>query len=290
MSSLLDVLNGTSLILITTLTANSCFPQLFHAFDLQSVRPRVFVQYGFGCLENIAEPGDSCTKETHEKLRVVGCSFPFCWISAIKGTLDRASKGPTCCLDMESNKASKVDQLDAQVTRAEEVVDPPYSLKLVEECSLDLVLSSLFCYPGAATNNCLVSAVNLSWLSILNSALHELHLMYDWDAATTANFLRKYGLAGEFKLNIERNHATLSGRRVLVFCLVALYLFVSRDFSLRRESTDVEHLFIAHISGMDTLVRGLRNVAMLIEMIHSSFLRSIRGTRGDDFPISSIDD
>ncbi|KAG5563759.1 hypothetical protein RHGRI_000080 [Rhododendron griersonianum] len=173
---------------------------------------------------------------------------------------------------------------------SEEVVDPPYSLKLVEECSLDLVLSSLFCYPGAATNNCLVSAVNLSWLSILNSALHELHLMYDWDAATTANFLRKYGLAGEFKLNIERNHATLSGRRVLVFCLVALYLFVSRDFSLRRESTDVEHLFIAHISGMDTLVRGLRNVAMLIEMIHSSFLRSIRGTRGDDFPISSIDD
>ncbi|KAJ6759307.1 XYLOSE ISOMERASE [Salix koriyanagi] len=34
---------------------------------------------------------------------------------------------------------------------------------------------------------------------------------YDWDAATTANFLRKYGLIGEFKLNIECNHATLSG-------------------------------------------------------------------------------
>nr|XP_023915753.1 xylose isomerase-like [Quercus suber] len=34
---------------------------------------------------------------------------------------------------------------------------------------------------------------------------------YDWDAATAANFLRKYGLEGEFKLNIECNHATLSG-------------------------------------------------------------------------------
>lgn len=35
----------------------------------------------------------------------------------------------------------------------------------------------------------------------------------------------------------------------------------------RRESTDVEDLFIAHISGMDTLARGLRNVAKLIEVI-----------------------
>lgn len=34
----------------------------------------------------------------------------------------------------------------------------------------------------------------------------------------------------------------------------------------RRESTDVEDLFIAHISGMDTLARGLRNVAKLIEV------------------------
>ncbi|KAJ0979748.1 hypothetical protein J5N97_015222 [Dioscorea zingiberensis] len=34
---------------------------------------------------------------------------------------------------------------------------------------------------------------------------------YDWDAATTLSFLQKYGLSGEFKLNIECNHATLSG-------------------------------------------------------------------------------
>ncbi|KAM0954328.1 putative xylose isomerase [Dioscorea sansibarensis] len=69
--------------------------------------------------------------------------------------------------------------------------------------------------------------------------------VYDWDAATTLSFLQKYGLSGEFKLNIECNHATLSGHR-------------------RRESTDVEDLFIAHISGMDTLAQGLQNAAKLI--------------------------
>ncbi|MDI9470127.1 MAG: xylose isomerase [Bacillota bacterium] len=34
---------------------------------------------------------------------------------------------------------------------------------------------------------------------------------YDFDAATTLNFLRAYGLLGDFKLNIEANHATLAG-------------------------------------------------------------------------------
>lgn len=34
---------------------------------------------------------------------------------------------------------------------------------------------------------------------------------YDWDVATTVSFLRKYGLEGEFKVNVECNHATLSG-------------------------------------------------------------------------------
>ncbi|GFZ06476.1 xylose isomerase family protein [Actinidia rufa] len=37
------------------------------------------------------------------------------------------------------------------------------------------------------------------------------------------------------------------------------------DAKLRRESTDVEDLFIAHVGGMDTMARGLRNVAKLIE-------------------------
>lgn len=34
---------------------------------------------------------------------------------------------------------------------------------------------------------------------------------YDFDAATVAAFLRKYGLDRDFKLNIEANHATLAG-------------------------------------------------------------------------------
>jgi len=35
------------------------------------------------------------------------------------------------------------------------------------------------------------------------------------------------------------------------------------DAKLRRESTDVEDLFIAHVSGMDTWARALRSVALL---------------------------
>eukprot|EP00897_Mesotaenium_endlicherianum_P010768 jgi/Mesen1/971/ME000012S00522 len=34
---------------------------------------------------------------------------------------------------------------------------------------------------------------------------------YDWDVATTSAFLQRYGLQDEFSLNIECNHATLSG-------------------------------------------------------------------------------
>ncbi|KAK1420903.1 hypothetical protein QVD17_22866 [Tagetes erecta] len=133
---------------------------------------------------------------------------------------------------------------------------------------------------------------------------------YDWDAATAANFLRKYGLTGEFKLNIECNHATLSGHSchheletaringllgnidantgdpqvgwdtdqflmdVNEATLVMLSVIrngglspggFNFDAKLRRESTDVEDLFIAHIAGMDTLARGLRNAAKLIQ-------------------------
>ncbi|MGO2083001.1 xylose isomerase [Vagococcus sp.] len=34
---------------------------------------------------------------------------------------------------------------------------------------------------------------------------------YDFDAATTVAFIQKYGLEGDFKLNLEANHATLAG-------------------------------------------------------------------------------
>ncbi|KAL4182105.1 hypothetical protein AMTRI_Chr12g240880 [Amborella trichopoda] len=133
---------------------------------------------------------------------------------------------------------------------------------------------------------------------------------YDWDAATSLSFLQKYGLAGEFKLNIECNHATLSGHSchheletaringalgnidantgdpqigwdtdqfltdigeaTLVMLSVVRNGGIAPggfnfDAKLRRESTDVEDIFLAHISGMDTMARGLRNVAKLME-------------------------
>lgn len=133
---------------------------------------------------------------------------------------------------------------------------------------------------------------------------------YDWDAATSANFLRKYGLQDEFKLNIECNHATLAGHschheletaringllgnidansgdpqigwdtdQFLMDVAEATLVMQSVikngglapggfnfDAKLRRESTDVEDIFIAHIAGMDTLARGLRNAAKLIK-------------------------
>ncbi len=38
---------------------------------------------------------------------------------------------------------------------------------------------------------------------------------YDFDAAACMNFLRQYGLAGDFKLNLETNHATLAGHSMV---------------------------------------------------------------------------
>ena len=34
---------------------------------------------------------------------------------------------------------------------------------------------------------------------------------YDFDAATTLNFMKEYGLDKDFKLNLEGNHANLAG-------------------------------------------------------------------------------
>ncbi|XP_057464132.1 diacylglycerol kinase 7-like [Actinidia eriantha] len=165
-------------------------------FDLHFVKPHEFVQYGLGCLEKLAELGDSCAKETREKLRIVvaggdgtvgwvlGClgelhkqwrepvpptaiiplgtgndlsrsfgwggSFPFNWRSSIKKTLDIATEAPTCRLDSWNVSISMP---------AEEVVDPPHSLKPVEESSIDQGLERIgelpekvFCYGGVFYN------------------------------------------------------------------------------------------------------------------------------------------
>lgn len=125
---------------------------------------------------------------------------------------------------------------------------------------------------------------------------------YDYDSATVIGFLRHYGLDKDFKLNIEVNHATLSGHtfdhelqvaadagmlgsidanrgdyqngwdtdqfpnnlyELTEAMLVTLRAGglqgggVNFDAKLRRNSTDLEDLFHAHIGGMDIFARAL---------------------------------
>jgi xylose isomerase len=125
---------------------------------------------------------------------------------------------------------------------------------------------------------------------------------YDFDSATVAGFLRQHGLERDFKLNIEANHATLSGHTfehdlqvasdhgllgsidanrgnaqngwdtdqfpVDLYDTVGAMMVVLRqgglgagglnfDAKVRRESSDAEDLFLAHIGGMDAFARGL---------------------------------
>ncbi len=125
---------------------------------------------------------------------------------------------------------------------------------------------------------------------------------YDFDAQTVVGFLRHHGLAGDFKLNIEANHATLAGHSFahdlrmaadagllgsidanrgdpqngwdtdqfpldLYDCVHGMMVVLESgglgngglnfDAKVRRESTDPEDLFIAHIGGMDSWARGL---------------------------------
>jgi xylose isomerase len=133
---------------------------------------------------------------------------------------------------------------------------------------------------------------------------------YDFDSATVVGFLREHGLERDFKLNIEANHATLSGHTFEhdlqvasdagmlgsidanrgnaqngwdtdqfpsdLYDTVGAMLVVLRqgglqpgglnfDAKLRRESTDADDLFIAHIGGMDAFARGLEVAHALLE-------------------------
>ncbi len=125
---------------------------------------------------------------------------------------------------------------------------------------------------------------------------------YDYDAATAIAFIRSAGLAGDFKCNIECNHATLAGHTFshdLQVCADAGMLgsvdanrgdpqngwdtdqfpnnvyetaeammiilknggFTSGglnfDARIRRNSTDADDLFLAHIGAADTFALGL---------------------------------
>ncbi|MEM9075444.1 MAG: xylose isomerase [Bacteroidota bacterium] len=125
---------------------------------------------------------------------------------------------------------------------------------------------------------------------------------YDFDAATSINFIREQGLEKDFKLNIEVNHATLAqhtfqhelqvaanagmlgsidanrgdyqngwdtdqfpnniqetAEAMMVFLKVGGMQGggVNFDAKTRRNSTDLEDIFLAHIGGADTFARGL---------------------------------
>ncbi len=148
---------------------------------------------------------------------------------------------------------------------------------------------------------------------------------YDYDAATVTGFLKKYGLAGDFKLNIEVNHATLAGHTfqhelqvaadagllgsidanrgdyqngwdtdqfpINIFELVEAMLViletggftkggVNFDAKTRRNSTDLEDLFITHIAAMDAFARALLVANDILE--HSDY-RKMRETRYASF-------
>lgn len=133
---------------------------------------------------------------------------------------------------------------------------------------------------------------------------------YDFDSATVIGFLNKYGLAGDFKINIEVNHATLANhtfqhelqtaadagllgsidanrgdyqngwdtdqfpisiQETVEAMLVILEAGgfktggVNFDAKTRRNSTDLEDIFIGHIAGMDVFARALLIATDILE-------------------------
>ncbi|MDE0789776.1 MAG: xylose isomerase [Woeseiaceae bacterium] len=149
--------------------------------------------------------------------------------------------------------------------------------------------------------------------------MEPMYHQYDVDSQTVIGFLRQHGLADDFKVNVEANHATLAGHSFaheLRMCTDAgmlgsvdanrgnpqngwdtdqfpadLYDTVQAmlivledggfktgglnfDAKLRRESTDLEDMFIAHIGGMDSYARGLLIAHEILE--NSSLVDSRR--------------
>lgn len=148
---------------------------------------------------------------------------------------------------------------------------------------------------------------------------------YDFDAETVIGFLRHYGLDKDFKLNIEVNHATLSGHtmehemqaaadagmlgsidanrgdyqngwdtdefvnNIYEATLAMLVLLENKglqggginwDAKVRRNSTDLEDLFIAHVSGMDVFARAL---LIAHEILRKSDYKTFRKNRYASF-------
>ncbi|MCM4154834.1 xylose isomerase [Gramella sp. AN32] len=148
---------------------------------------------------------------------------------------------------------------------------------------------------------------------------------YDFDAATSINFLREYNLDKDFKLNIEVNHATLAQHTFQHELQVAadanmlgsidanrgdyqngwdtdqfpnnvyevteaMLVFleaggvqgggVNFDAKIRRNSTDMEDVFHAHIGGADVFARALLAAESILE---SSAYKNLRKERYSSF-------
>ncbi len=157
--------------------------------------------------------------------------------------------------------------------------------------------------------------------------MEPMNHQYDFDAQTVIGFLRTHGLDGDFKLNIEANHATLAGHTFahdlrmsadagllgsidanrgnpqngwdtdqfptdLYDTVHAMMVVLDAgglgggglnfDAKVRRESTDAEDLFIAHIGGMDAFARGLIVADRILSDPRSGELRQGRYTSYDD--------
>jgi len=152
---------------------------------------------------------------------------------------------------------------------------------------------------------------------------------YDFDSATVVGFLRHYGLADDFKINVEVNHATLAGHTfehelqvaadagmlgsmdanrgdyqngwdtdqfpVDLYELAQAMLVVLQsgglrggginfDAKIRRNSTDLQDLFIAHISGMDNFARA---TIIADKILSSSKYMELRKQRYESFDAGS---
>ena len=144
---------------------------------------------------------------------------------------------------------------------------------------------------------------------------------YDFDAATVLGFLREYDLMGDFKLNLEVNHATLAQHTFehemtvaanagalgsidanrgdyqngwdtdqfpysLNETTEAMLVFlqagglqgggVNFDAKTRRNSTDLEDLFHAHIGGMDVFARALITADAILQKSPYAKMRANR--------------
>lgn len=155
---------------------------------------------------------------------------------------------------------------------------------------------------------------------------------YDYDCETVIGFLRQHDLLGDFKLNIEVNHATLAGHSfqhelqvaadagvlgsidanrgdcqngwdtdqfpnnitevteamMVILDAGGLPGGINFDAKVRRNSTDPDDLFHAHIGGMDTFAMALLAAQAILEKseyrkLKSERYRSFDGGEGTKF-------